>query len=138
MKTFKLKALMVIEYEDDTFKKRHIPLVDGLIIDREDENNRWLIEAYTTNDYLNYFQTLKEYEEIMVQVKISKETNDPATFMTTIINLTEIGEHLSVLFIGTIIDSQQHHIEVMLGRLIEEGYQGKDLLEQFKQNLFNH
>lgn len=133
MKTFKLKSLQVVESKHKDYFYRTIPLIDGLIIDREDDENRWLIEAYTTNDYLDYFNTLKDQAELLVQVKISKETNNPAIFITSVINVTEIGQKLSVLFMGTIVDRQQNNIDTILKRFMEEGYEGKDLLEKLKQ-----
>ncbi|HLR75485.1 MAG TPA: YwpF family protein [Virgibacillus sp.] len=133
MKTFKLKSLKIVEKKNRDFFQKKIPLIDGLVINREDEQSRWLVEAYVTNEYLDYFKTLEKREGIMINVKISKETNDPATFITSIINITEIDQRLSILFMGTIIDRRQTNIEAMLKQLIEEGYEGKDLLERFKQ-----
>ena len=43
-----LKALDIIE--NDSRKK--IELIDGLIINREDEENQWIIEAYIDQKYL--------------------------------------------------------------------------------------
>ena|SRR5690625_1141123 len=133
MKTFKLKSLEIIENKDGEIFQYNIPLSDGLIIDREDEESRWVIEAYMTNEFHEHFKTIKQNEEIMIQVKISKESNDPATFITSIINMTAIRNKLSVLFMGTIVDQRQNEIEDMLKELIEAGYYGEDLLDKFKE-----
>ena len=133
MKTFMLKALDIIE--NDSRKK--IELIDGLIINREDEENQWIIEAYIDQKYLSYFKELQDKNEgIIVEVKITKETNDPATFITSMIGLNEIGTQMNVLFKGTIaVDEYNSGVEKALKSLIDEGYQGEELLKRFKNFL---
>lgn len=134
MKTFKLKALEIIENKDENITEHNIPLIDGLIINREDGENQWVIEAYTTQEHLAYFQRLrKENDEIMIKVKITKQTNDPAIFITSIIDLNEIETRMNVLFKGTIIDQRNNEIEQMLKTLIDKNYQGEELLQMFKK-----
>lgn len=134
MKTFKLKALEIIEDNDHDIIGNRIPLQDGLIINREDENNTWLIEAYISESYYDYFELLgEEKDEIMIQVKITKKSNAPATFITSIIDLNKIGERMNVLFLGKVIDRRRDHIYEMLTKLIGEGYQGEELVSEFKK-----
>lgn len=134
MKTFKLKSLEVIEQKDEEIIQIQIPLIDGLIINQEDENNHWVIEAYTEHCHLDYFNELKEADnEVLLQVKITKESNEFATFITSLIDLNVIGTRMNVLFRGTIVDRQKYKIEEMLTNLINEGYQGNELLEKFKE-----
>ncbi|GAB3068432.1 YwpF-like family protein [Virgibacillus ainsalahensis] len=134
MKTFKLKALEIMEHREDDIIQNNIPLLDGLIINREDEQNQWLIEAYVEHSYKDFFSQLKEEnDEIMVQVKITKKSNEPATFITTVLGVNEIGDNLNVLLIGTIVDRHKSKIEQMLSSLIEKGYQGEELLKKFKE-----
>ncbi|OZU90497.1 hypothetical protein CIL03_04945 [Virgibacillus indicus] len=134
MKTFKLKKLEIIDHISDDILQTNIPLKDGLIINREDEQNRWILEAYMDHSHLEFFKKLEsEDKEIMVQVKITKESNEPATFITSIIGVNEIGAHVNVLFMGTIVDQQKHKIEEKLTALIEEGYQGEELLKKVKE-----
>ena len=135
MKTFKLKALEIVEQKEEEIIPKKIPLKDGLIINQEDEQNHWVIEAYLTRDYLTDFKKLQaEKNEVLLQVKITKESNDYATFITSLIGLNEIGEnHINVLFRGTIVDRRKNKIEEMLTTLIDEGYQGKELLQKFKE-----
>ncbi|MBR3120036.1 YwpF-like family protein [Oceanobacillus profundus] len=134
MKTFKLKRLEVVDHDDEEIEQTNIKLLDGLIINREDDKGQWLIEAYTDTSYLNYFNKLHgEQGEIMVQATITKESNEPATFITTILGINEIGDKINVLFIGTIIDRRKHIIEDLLTDLIEQGYQGRELLVKFKE-----
>src|SRR5690625_1729428 len=128
MKTFMFKALDIIE----NGSRKKVELIDGLIINREDEENQWIIEAYIDQKYLSYFKKLQDKnEEIMIEVKITKETNDPATFITSMIGLNEIGTQMDVLFRGTIaVDQHSSRIEQVLKSLIDQGYQGEELLEK--------
>lgn len=133
MKTFKLKKLIVKEGIEAKLLQHEIKLLDGLIINREDEQNRWLIEAFIDQSYLEFFKRLEEErQEIMLEVKITKESNPPATFITNIISVNEIGDRMNVLFMGTIVDRRIHYIEDLLERLVKEGYKGEELLRKFK------
>src|SRR5699024_3340801 len=112
MKTIKLKSLHILEGRENKIKEHAIELVDGLIINREDEKGQWLVKAFIEQDYEEFFRRLeKSNEEIKIKVKITKETNEPATFITTIIGINEIGDHMNVLFIGTMVDKRKHIIE---------------------------
>ncbi|WP_099157896.1 YwpF family protein [Virgibacillus ndiopensis] len=136
MKTFKLKALDILESNDEDIIHHEIPLLDGLIINREDDQNRWVIEAYVNHSLISFFKDLKERkDEVMIQVKITKESNTPATFITQIITVNEIGPHMNVLFMGTIIDRQKGIIKETLQKLVEEGYQGESLIKKFKEEI---
>ena len=136
MKTFKLKSLKIIEDKNEDIISTDIALLDGLTINREDEENAWIIEAYTEQSYLDFFRRLQtENDEVLIEVKITKESNQPATFLTTIIDVNEIGDKMNVLFRGTIVDKQKSKIQEMLTSLVEEGYQGELLLEKFKELL---
>jgi hypothetical protein len=133
VKTFKLKSLEVFDQKEEEIMQHNIPLLDGLIINREDDQDQWTIEAFIDKSHLSFFEKLKEEaEEIMLQVKITKESNEPATFITSIMGINEIGENMNILFVGTIVDRRINKIEEMLTSLIEKGYQGNDLLEKFK------
>lgn len=136
MKTFKLKRLEIIEDKNEDIVLNNIPLIDGLTINKENDENTWVIEAYTDRKYLEFFRTLKEEnDEVLIQVKITKESNDPATFLTSIIGINEIGSQMNILFDGSIVDERKSKIQEMLTSLVEEGYQGESLLEKFKELL---
>ena len=132
-----LKALDIIENQGEQVTQKKIELIDGLIINREDEENQWIIEAYTDQKYLHYFEKLQDKnEEIMIEVKITKETNDPATFMTSMIGLNKIGSQMNVLFKGTIaVDQYSNRIERTLKSLLNKGYQGEELFEKLKNSI---
>ncbi|SEB00636.1 YwpF-like protein [Thalassobacillus cyri] len=139
MKTFKLVSLDLVEEKAEDITQRRIKLIDGLIINREDDKGRWVIEAYVDQSYQSFFEEyVKSEEELLVQVKITKETNQPATFLVKAIDTNNISENMNVLFMGTIVDRRQDQIEKTLKLLIEEGYQGEELLEEFKKRGSNN
>ncbi|WP_028782557.1 YwpF-like family protein [Thalassobacillus devorans] len=139
MKTFKLVSLDLVEEKAEDITQRRIKLIDGLIINREDDKGRWVIEAYVDQSYQSFFEEyVKSEEELLVQVKITKETNQPATFLVNAIDTNIISDNMNVLFMGTIVDRRQDQIEKTLKLLIEEGYQGEELLEEFKKRGSNN
>ncbi|KGX91606.1 hypothetical protein N781_03720 [Pontibacillus halophilus JSM 076056 = DSM 19796] len=133
MKTFKLIRLKVIEEGQETIEEQEIDLIDGLIINREDEQNRWLLEAYVNKTYESLFTSYKDTDaKLVLQTKITKQSNNPAMFMATVIDVNEIGEDMNVLFMGTMVDYKKEQVEQMLKKLIDEGYQGEELFEMFR------
>ncbi|MGM8364291.1 YwpF family protein [Virgibacillus sp. W0181] len=134
VKTFKLKGLEIVENKEEEVIQTTVPLVDGLVINREDSGG-WLIEAYLEQSQRAFLQELKDNKnEIMIQVKITKESNDPAFFITSIIGINEIDENrINALFQGDVVDVRKSKIEEMLQTIIEEGYQGASLLKKFKE-----
>lgn len=135
MKTFKLKSLEVMGNEESGIEQRKVALYDGLVINREDEHG-WLIEAFIDQVHLAYFEGIQEEEEIMIKVKITRDDNDPAFFITKVSAINEItDEKINVLFQGQVLDHRKSRIEEMLKMIIEEGYQGESLLEKFKERI---
>jgi len=133
MKTFKLKELEIMANDEDGIEQKKISLYDGLVINREDELG-WLIEAYIDKKYETYLSSLKDVNELMIQVKITREENDPAFFITKMIDLNDISEdRINVIFQGKVIDHRKSRIEEMLRMIIEEGYQGESLFRKFKE-----
>jgi hypothetical protein len=131
MKTFKLISLQIIDDSDAL----DITLYDGLIINKEDERNRWLIEAYVDSNYHDYFTQLLESEkETPVQVVISKKENDPATFTTRVLSVKKIDGRLSVLFEG-FLKRSKNYAELLLSDLIEKGLSGEELLNEFREKM---
>ncbi|ASK63666.1 hypothetical protein CFK37_16625 [Virgibacillus phasianinus] len=134
MKTFKLSSLEIVENKNDDIIQHEIPLLDGLVINKEDDQNRWVIEAFMKKAFVEDFRKLKEKDDtVMLQVKITKKTNTPATFITSILSVNEIGENINVIFMGTIVDQRKGIVKEMLKKLIEDGYQGESLYKKFKE-----
>lgn len=131
MKTFKLRKLMVLDY-DKGLEGTEIDLIDGLIINREDDENTWLIEGYTQRSYWEYFEQ-KKNEELMVQATISIDNNEPASLITKMEGIHEIGEKMNIMLMGKMIDKQKNDIEELLTDLVEKGYEGRALIQRFKE-----
>nr|WP_202406359.1 YwpF family protein [Pontibacillus yanchengensis] len=128
--------LNVLEGENKDIQKTTIPLIDGLIINREDEANTWLIEAYIEEQYKEYFETIMDKEEeIVLQAKITKSTNQPAMFLVKVIDSNDIGDNSNILFLGKILDHKKDQVENTLKELIEKGYHGEELLQAFKNQV---
>ncbi|KIQ93558.1 hypothetical protein LH47_02349 [Anoxybacillus thermarum] len=130
MKTFKLVALTLLHEQ-----KQNIPLIDGLMINKEDENKRWLVEAYMDQTYYKLFTSLKEKgESFDALATISRTTNDPAHIRATVRSVTMMGERISVLMDATIV-KRSNLAEVVLEDLVQRGLHGETLLQQFKQQM---
>jgi len=136
MKTFKLKALKIIENQADVLNETDIGLIDGLIINKEDEKQTWVVEGYIDKSYWPYFTDLQQRrKQILIQAKITSETNEPAVLITSIIDLNELGREMNVVFMGNIVDHRKHQVEKQLKELIDQGFHGEELLEKFKSSL---
>jgi len=135
MKTFKLKALKIVANEEKEISAKVIPLMDGLVINREDELG-WLIEAFIDSSHQMYFESIQDMQELIIQVKITREDNDPAFFITEIISVNEISENkINVIFQGQVVDHRKSRIEELLQEILEQGYQGESLLKKFKESI---
>lgn len=135
MKTFRLKGLEIMKNEQDGIEQKAITLKDGLVINREDKHG-WLLEAYMDETYWPYFEKIEDIEEMMIQVKITREENDPAFFITKILSINQISDgQINVLFGGRVVDHSKNRIEDMLRMIMEEGYQGESLLKKFKESI---
>lgn len=135
MKTFKLKGLQIVADEKKEIAPQKIPLLDGLIINREDEIG-WLIEAFIDSSNKTYFRELEATEELMIKVKITREDNDPAFFITKVIGINDISdERMNVIFQGDLVDHRKSRIEELLEEILEQGYQGASLLKKFKESI---
>src|SRR5699024_8185694 len=133
MKTFKLMGLEVMGNEQNGIEKKAVTIIDGLVINREDNNVR-LLEANDDEQYLSYNEMMVNIKEIMLQVKITREENDLAFFIKEILSINEISEQkINVLFGGRVIDHSKSRVEDMLRMIMEEGYQGESLLKKFKE-----
>jgi len=132
MKTFKLYSLEVVE--DDTTVE--VPLVDGLILNKEDEHFTWLIEAYTERPLYDYFsKILEEKREVIVEAVITDKNNTPAFFQTKIASLLKFDTNISVLFEGHLRRNKADYSELLLDNLLQKGYSGQALLSEFKEKM---
>lgn len=134
MKTFKLVSLRV-SHPTDFVKSQEIELVDGLVINKEDEDRQWLLEGYMDKGYEELFTKLKDSErEVKLEAVISRKDNDPAVFITTIQSVSVMEDNVSVLFHGVLFGKADIS-EGILTELIEEGFHGNKLLLEFKKRI---
>src|SRR5690554_513475 len=134
MKTFKLVSLEILEKDGDELVNKEIPLIDGLIIDNEVDRNRWLIEGLISKEFESYFIDKKEQgQDMVIQVRITKEANPKATVVAKILNVNEIEDDINIILKGNIVNRAREQLENMLQELIEAGYQGESLLTKFKE-----
>lgn len=132
MKTFKLISLNLVKEEE----LLDIPLEDGLIINKEDEHNTWLMEAYTDKSFYDLFhEAVKNQTELLVQVVITKKDNDPAPFKVKARSLQSFDKNISVLLEGTLKRSRSNYSELLLDDLLQKGLSGNELMEEFKSKM---
>jgi len=132
MKTFKLVSLEILENDIGI----NIPLKDGLIINKEDENSTWILEGYTDLEKFNYLQSLQEKKnDIIVQAVITKKENDPAYFQTRIISLKRFENSTSLLLEGHLRRARSNYSELLLESLIKRDLAGDALLIEFKDKM---
>ncbi|MFY4775207.1 YwpF family protein [Metabacillus sp. RGM 3146] len=134
MKTFRLVGMKLERSEDPEKRYAEIPLEGGLIINKEDGENRWMIEALLNKNYLSFFQELKEKDEnLNMLVTITKTTNTPAKVTAKIRQVVELEQdNVSVMFEGSLgANRPRGDAEKLLCELIDEGLGGEDLLHAF-------
>lgn len=133
MKTFKLISLEV--FENGTF--REIELVDGLIINKEDEKSTWLIEIYTKPDQIGFFErAMQNQEDRIIRVVITKKDNDPVSFHIKTRSITRLEKNVSIMLQGTLKrTSRKNYSEILLKDLLDQGLNGDTLLQEFKEKM---
>lgn len=135
MKTFKLISLEV--FENDSFKE--IDLVDGLIINKEDEQNNWLIEVYTKPAHFDFFEkAMQTQQEFIIRVVITKKDNDPVSFHIKTRSVRKLEKNISVMLQGTLKrNARKNYAEVILKDLLNKGLTGEALLNEFREKMRN-
>ncbi len=136
MKTFKLVDLNVERVDKEEKSIEQFPLIDGLIINKEDGENHWLIEALVAKEHLSFFEQLQNSQtEATVFVTITKKSNRPAQLTAAVKNIVKLEESIQVLIYGQMVTRKQHGTETLLESLVKEGYTGTKLIEAFKQKI---
>lgn len=131
MKTFKLVSFYLVDKKGEIVS---IPLIDALIINKENEINTWIIEIFVEKKYQELFKDFSAEEKIPVYTVITKKDNEPAPFIVQIISQKEIGGNVSILFEGK-LDRTTGYAEQLLEALLETGLDGNELLTSFKQKM---
>lgn len=132
MKTFKIVALQVV----DAQSAEKIPLTDGLIINKENNDGMWIIEAYIDKKYEELFQKKKDANQTFeISVIITHAANDPAMFSVKVHTVRRLETHITVLFEGKLSMRRNEYSELILDDLIEEGFSGEKLMAEFKKRM---
>jgi hypothetical protein len=132
LKTFKLCSLVVLL--DNDIEPNEIPLVAGLIINKEEVQKNWLIEAVVTEKQESYFRKLLETQEkFMVEATITKRSNAPATFVCTVKSINKINNNISVLLDGLLVVKEDDFSDMILRSILEEGFEGEEIFKEFKR-----
>ena len=130
LKTFKLISVQVL-LEDKIIP---IDLVDGLIINKEDENSKWLLEIYTTHEYIELFKKEKQQKgRLLVHAVITKKENDPAPFEVEILSIQIFNNTASILLEGNLKRDRIDYAELLLDYLLREGLTGEQLSAKFRE-----
>ncbi|SFC22483.1 YwpF-like protein [Bacillus sp. OV322] len=134
MKTFKLISLQIADEKQELIEAE---LTDGLIINKEDDQSTWLLEALIENEQ---FKKIKDAlppvnGEVNIQAVITKKENDPASFKTILRIIKDLEGHKSIMFEGHLQRSRSKYAELLLEDLIQQGMTGEALVEQFKEKI---
>lgn len=134
MKTFKLISMQLAD--DDALVD--IDMVDGLIINKEDDKGTWLVEVFTDHKYIPYFEdACTNDKEIIVQVVITKKENDPAAFSTKVCCVKKLNSHASILLTGKLTKPKSDYPEKLLEYLMDKGLTGEALMTEFKDKMIS-
>lgn len=132
MKTFKLVSLHV----ETTEEFLEVPLEDGLIINKEDERNFWLIEAYTNQSFHEHFKKLFESQtDLIIHARITKKENNPAFFKMKVCSVRNLNTHVSILLEGKLKPIRSNYAELLLENLLSKGINGDQLKEEFREKM---
>lgn len=132
MKTFKLCTMLVLL--DNDHEPKEIPILEGLIINKEEVQKNWLIEAVITKELEGYFNNLySSYEKFMVEATITNKNNNPATFVCTAKSVTKLKNNISILLDGSLVVKKDDFSDMILKSIISEGFEGDDIVVEFKK-----
>ncbi len=134
MKSFRLCSLTVFTEANNQTTKHDIPLFEGLIINKENPNDHWLIEGLIEKDLFQFFNSLKEKNETMlVEAAITSKDNPPASFVAKVRVIKLINDHLQLLLEAKRLTRKDTFSEIILKDLIDRGISGENLLKDFKR-----
>ncbi|OIJ12770.1 hypothetical protein BKP35_09310 [Anaerobacillus arseniciselenatis] len=132
MKTFKLCSLIILL--DNETEPKEIPLIDGLIINKEEVHKNWLLEVVVSEKWEESFKQLHNLQQkFMVEATITKKTNDPATFVSTVKSVNKLNENISILLDGFLVVKEDDFSDMILRSIIKEGYTGEEIIAEFKK-----
>ncbi|MDQ0298475.1 hypothetical protein J2S78_000883 [Salibacterium salarium] len=134
MKTFRLVTVQLLLMQDEQIITHDVPLEQGLIINREENDKSWLIEAVVPKNQETFFQDKQQREQMLVlEVIITDRHNDPALMTGTIRNVVMLNESVSVMIDAKMAANKDDISNLILEGLIEDGYTGDALLKEFSE-----
>lgn len=112
------------------------PLIDGIIINQENSHRMWILELFIEGKYKDFFKPrIQDNKLFEAKVVISYPENEPAAFTVAVHDVKEIGDHISVLMKGRLKRARSEYAEGLLEQLIQEGYEGEQLLRKFEKDM---
>ncbi|WP_050183342.1 YwpF family protein [Domibacillus robiginosus] len=129
MKTFKV-ATFLFEKKGELIS---VPVQDGLIVNREDEQRSWLIELFLEEEGVQTVRAFEQEEPLTAHVAISHRGNDPAMFTVSIRSFQLLEKGTSVLFDAQLRQMRNEYAKQVLHSLVEEGLSGEELLKAFTE-----
>ncbi|MFB1098362.1 YwpF family protein [Terribacillus sp. JSM ZJ617] len=128
MKTFKLVELTLYTTEQGNLKEKEMKLSEGLIINKE-EDNEWVLEAVLGKNDLKSVQVLSENRKVLLaQVRITKPENRPAMFLVQVQEVNDLGEEGNVIMKGTLAREEKMELLASIKRMREEGMEEEEIL----------
>lgn len=126
MKSFKVIDLKIIQEQNFIVPE----VIDGVIINLEEGEEPWVIEMVTSNHLSSVLTKLKD-QRLDMMVTITRPTNAPAKFSATLMDIHEHEDKISVIFKGAIVNHGPNYAENLLAYLVDKGYEGDALVNEF-------
>nr|WP_239575267.1 YwpF-like family protein [Geomicrobium sediminis] len=132
VKTFRLKGLRLLLEKDVEPEEERINMREGLVINREEEG-WWLVEAVVDETAKTLFEDLLNNEtDVMMEVIISHENNDPATMVGRVRSTRPLENGFAILIDSKMAMKKEDVFNYILDSLIADGYTGDQLIEEFR------
>ncbi|WP_179295614.1 YwpF family protein [Bacillus sp. FJAT-45350] len=139
MKTYRLYSLRLLIGKENGVLQRDIPLVDGLIINMEDNGKKWLLDAVISSDKKSVFEEIETSEKFILEVVITSKNNHPATMVAKVRKLTELSVNVSVLIDGILVNRKDDIVDLVLQGMVDENVSGESIVPELekepKQNI---
>ncbi len=135
MKTFKMVSISIVE--NDAFID--FELIDGFVINQETDEKTWVLELFTTEKAVPYFNRWMEEDRILeARVVISYPENEPAGFVVRAVRMKAFDDgKVSILLKGKLKRMRTKYAEDLLAQLLESGLEGQALFEAFERAMYD-
>ncbi|SDH71422.1 YwpF family protein [Alteribacillus bidgolensis] len=130
MKTFQLVSLQVLLFENEKVVHRPVPVQEGLIINREESQSTWLIEAVIPTDQKKFLEQIRN-KTLVFEVVITESNNDPALMTGEIRDFIELSDTYSLMIDAKMAAGKDDVSNLILDGLIQDDYSGDELLNEF-------